>query len=98
MARLIAGTQVTSTDIAKQGSGTLVLNGASQSLVGANKDRVALILTAPAAAVSLSLGSANAAANQGITIPPNQIFQLLGYTGPVQIIGTNTQVVSFAEI
>lgn len=98
MARQIAGQGVERTDVAKQGNATLVLSGATQSLVPANKDRVALIITAPAASVSLSLGAAAAVASQGLTIPAAAIYTLNGYSGAVQIIGTAAQVVSFVEI
>lgn len=98
MPRTVAGAGTERTDVAKAGNGTLVLSGASQSLVVANNARVALIVTAPAAAVSLSLGSAAAVASNGITIPANTMFVLNGYSGAVQVIGTNTQVLSFVEI
>lgn len=98
MARLLAGQGVERTDIAKNGLGTLVLSGATQSLVAANKDRVALIVTAPAAAISLSLGSAAAVASNGLTIPPNTVYTLAGFSGAVQIIGTAAQVVSFVDL
>lgn len=98
MTRLLAGQGVEATDVAKNGNGTLALTGATQALVAANKDRVRLYVTAPAAAVSLSLGSAAAVASNGLTIPPNTVVNIEGYTGAIQIIGTAAQVVSFAEI
>lgn len=98
MGRTISGQQVVSTDTAKQGApAPITLSGASQALVAANKDRVALIVTAPAAAITLALG-APAAANNGIVVPPNTVFVLNGYTGAVNVIGTAAQVVAFAEI
>lgn len=97
MAR-VYGTGTTSTDVAKQGAPTAItLNGSSQVLAAANKDRQSLIVTAPAASITLALGAAAVAGN-GIVVPPNTIFQLTGFTGAVNVIGTATQVVSFAEI
>lgn len=98
MGRLLAGQGVERTDVAKQGNGTLAMTGATQSLVVANKDRVALYVTAPAAAISLALGAGPAVAANGLTIPPNTVVKIDGYSGAVQIIGTAAQVVSFAEI
>lgn len=98
MPRTVAGAGTERTDTAKQGQGTLVLTGATQSFVPANNARVALIITAPAAAIALSLGSAAAVLTQGILIPANTMFVLNGYSGAVQVIGTAAQVVAFAEI
>lgn len=98
MPRTVAGAGTERTDVAKAGQGTLVLSGATQSLVAANNARVALYVTAPAASVALSLGSAAAVITQGLLIPPNTVVKLDGYSGAVQIIGTAAQVVAFAEI
>lgn len=98
MARLLAGTGVERTDVAKNGNGTLVLSGATQQLVAANKDRVALYVTAPAALINMSLGAAAAAAAQGLQVPGAQLVKIDGYTGAIQVIGTVAQVVAFAEV
>jgi len=98
MPRTVAGAGTERTDAAKNGQGTLVLSGATQSLVATNNARVALYVTAPAAAINLSLGSAAAVAAQGLQIPPNTLVKIDGYSGPNQVIGTAAQVVAFAAV
>lgn len=94
------GEGVSRTDVAKNGVGTLVLNGASQTLVGANANRVALIVSAlGAGGAALALGAVPAVAGSGIRLINSTLpFVLQGYTGEVRVIGTNTEVIAFAEI
>lgn len=100
MARLLAGTAVERTDVAKNPNGGFALNGANQALVAANKDRVSLIVSNTSAAnkMFLALNGVAAAANTGILVPPNSTITLNGYSGAVNIIGTAADVVTFAEI
>jgi hypothetical protein len=96
-------------EYAFKGNATLALSGASQVLVAKNLNRAKIIITSPAAAVSLALAAPpatpsgaevapTAVASQGITLPPNSIFTLEGFTGAIAIIGTAAQVLSFVEI
>lgn len=102
MARLLSGQAVERTDVAKVGGGAgaaLTLNGASQALVAANKDRVGLLIQAQGAGgVWVALNGSVAAANQGIKVLQNVIFDLRGYSGAVNVLGTNLEVVTFLEI
>jgi hypothetical protein len=87
------------TDTAKNGAGTLALNGASQTLMAANKDRVFAYVSNTAAAnkMFVALGPI-AALNTGIMVPPNTTIPIEGYTGQVTIFGTAADVAAFAEI
>lgn len=100
MARaLVAGQAIVGSDTAKQGTGTLALSGASQSLVAANTGRAILYVSNTSAAnkMFLSLGG-TAVANSGIMIPPNTTIPVTGFLGAVAIIGTAADNVAFAEV
>lgn len=94
------GEGVSRTDVAKAGNGTLVLSGASQTLVAANKDRVEIIINAlGAGGATIALGAGPAVAGSGIRLTNTMApFRLAGYTGAIQVIGTAAEVVSYAEI
>lgn len=87
-----------STSEAKTAGGSLTLNGSSQQLVPAHPQRVALYVTAPASSVTLRLGTGSAVAGQGIVVAAGTTEKITGYSGPVQVIGTNTQVVGFVDL
>lgn len=89
--------QFASTNVAINPGSSFALNGASQQLLAANPHRVAFYVTAPAAAVTLSLGG-TAVAGAGITIQPNTTQKVDGYTGVVNIIGTNLQNAGVVEL
>jgi hypothetical protein len=85
------------TDAATQPGTGVTLSGASQTALPANPQRVAAYFSAPAAAVTLSLGG-TAVAGQGLVIPPNTIFKLEGYSGQVNVIGTAAQVLGVVDL
>lgn len=101
MARTLYSHAVRSTDVAKQPNGTKTLSGATETLVAANKDRIALLITHTGAADAwLAFNGVPAAANTGLRIRSTDVmpYVIEGYTGAVSIIGTATQIVTFIEI
>lgn len=97
MARLLAGTGVERTDVAKNGVGQVTLTGGSDALVAANKDRVALYVSAPAADIALAFGVA-AQASKGVIVRANTTEKIDGFTGAVNVIGTAAQTVAFIDL
>lgn len=98
-----------SREYARAGNGTLALSGASQAFLPKNLSRKKIIITAPAAAISLAFQVPpatptgadvlpTAVASQGLTIPPNTVVTIDDYTGALAIIGTAAQVVSYVEL
>lgn len=98
MPRQVAGEYFERADTAKTPSAGLTLAGTTEQLVPDNPARVALYVTAPAAAVTLRLGTGTVVAGQGIVVAPNTTVKINDYSGPVQIIGTATQVAGYVEI
>lgn len=87
-----------STDTAREPGVGFALNGASQELVPAHPGRVALYVTAPAASVTLRLGTGSAVAGQGIVVAAGTTEKITGYSGAVQIIGTNLQSAGVVDL
>lgn len=99
MARLLAGQAVESTDVAKINKASVVMNGANiAGLISANKDRIAIYFTNNGTnPIFLGLG-VTAVTNSGVMIPGSTQVTLTGFTGAVNLIGTNPDRLSWSEV
>jgi hypothetical protein len=98
MARTVAGSATVATDVARNGAGVVTGTGATQVLVTANPQRVKLLVQAQGAGgVWIALGTA-AAANTGIKGAQNQVIDLSGFQGQVNVLAVGAELVTFLEV